>query len=366
MFDYNFEEGYSLFSSDLSSVVRALDDDLKLLRGARIFLTGGTGFFGIWLIESLLYANEKLNLNLSLTILTRSSKRFLNEKAPHLKENRALSFLEGDLLTFKFPEADDANDFTHIIHAASETNLEQSDNWAKRHLCAALDGTRRLLEMAKAHKTKSFLVTTSGAVYLPMDLYDKDGRCVEGPKSLIDYSSERIVYSQAKRMMEVVSAVEAKEYGFNALIARCFCFLGPYLPLEGNYAAGNFLRDALSGQEIVVQGDGTPLRSYLYPTDLVIWLLRILCKGKSGVPYNVGGELAVSIGDLAKLVAKSSDVPVKICGVPAPNSKPSAYLPNLDRIIGDLGVVVSVGLEEAILRTLIWHRMRDAALKLEN
>lgn len=347
--------GFTLFKQDLEQIAAQLDDDWDRLRGAHLFITGGTGFFGIWLLESLLWANETRGLEMRLTVLSRSPQRFLDTRAPHLKDRPSLDFVAGGLTDFEMPR----DRCSHVIHAASESNVDQSGSWAQNHLNAALDGTRRLIEMADRHQSEALLITTSGAVYSAMDSV-VDNRCVEGPAGLADYASERIVYGQAKRMMEVMTAVAAQQSSFRALIARCFAFVGPYLPLEANYAIGNFIRDALAGREIVVGGDGTPLRSYLYAADLVVWLVRMLSRGRSGVPYNVGGDRAVSIGELAHTVAEAAGTPraVRIKGTPVPGARPSAYLPSLARTQEELGLTVSVPLEEALARTLAWHRAR--------
>ncbi|PMS15862.1 epimerase [Trinickia dabaoshanensis] len=347
--------GFTLFQEDLEHVARHLDDDWDRLRGAHLFITGGTGFFGMWLLESLLWANETRGLGMRVTALSRSPERFLAERAPHLKGRPGLEFVAGSLTDFAFP----AQPCTHILHAASETNLEQSADWAQRHLNAALGGTQRLIEMASRHRSEALLITTSGAVYSPMDSVVND-RCVEGPAGLADYASEKIVYGQSKRMMEIMTSVAAQQVGFRALIARCFAFVGPYLPLEANYAIGNFLRDALAGRDVVVGGDGTPLRSYLYAADLAVWLLRILARGRTGVPYNVGGEHAMSIGDLARTVARvaGGTSSVQIKGTPVPGAKPSAYLPSVARARDELGLDIFVPIDDAIARTLAWHRSR--------
>lgn len=354
---HTIPSGHTLFQQDLEHVAAKLEGDLAQLRGAHLFITGGTGFFGIWLLESLLWANEKRALNLRITVLSRSPERFLEQRAPHLRGRVGLNFVAGSLTDFNFP----TEACSHIVHAASETNLEQSSDWAQRHLDAAIDGTRRLLDMAASHRSEAVLITTSGAVYSSMDSV-VDDLCVEGPAGAADYASERIVYGQSKRMMEIMTSVAGQQHGYRALIARCFAFVGPYLSLDSNYAIGNFIRDSLSRRDIVVGGDGTPLRSYLYAADLVVWLIRVLTRGRSGVPYNVGGDEVVSIGELARKVAKVAGRPdsVIIKGTPVPGAKPSAYLPSLQRAATELDLRVSIPLGEAIRRTMEWHRVRGS------
>jgi nucleoside-diphosphate-sugar epimerase len=347
--------GYTIFEADLESVVSYLEDDLQSIRDAHLFITGGTGFFGIWLLECLLWANQTRSLNISMTVLSRSPTKFIEKRAPHLRKRVELSFVCGDLMTFEFP----SKRATHVLHLASEPNLVRAPSWAQSHLNSAVYGTGRLLEMAETHRPEAFLITTSGAVYSPIDSVLGDF-CVEGPAGVGDYASERVVYGQSKRMMEVMVSVASQSIGFRALIARCFAFVGPYLSLDGNYAIGNFIRDSLMRRSIIVHGDGTPLRSYLYASDLIIWLIRILARGRSGVPYNVGGDEVVSIGALAQMVARIGETAdrVLINGTPVPGMKPSAYLPSLARTQSELGLYASVPLEEAIRRTLVWNRRR--------
>lgn len=348
--------GFTLFQQDLDHVASALEDDWDRLRGARIFITGGTGYFGMALVEALLWANETRGLGLRLTILSRDPQRFLETRATHLGRRDALGFVAGQLTDFQAPVAD----YTHILHVASEPNLSGEKDWARKHLASAIGGTQRLIELAQRCPLEAMLVTSSGAIYPQMDVC-QDDRWVEGPTGIADYMSERMLYGQSKRMIEIMTAVAAEQSGFRALIARCFAFVGPYLPLDSNYAIGNFIRDSMGGREIQVNGDGTPLRSYLYSADLAVWLLRILARGRSGVPYNVGGDEALSIGDLARLVAAVGGRPdaVVIKGKPVPGAKPSAYLPSLTRTKAELGLEVAVPLREAVRRTMDWNLLRQ-------
>src|SRR5205823_1641923 len=110
-------------------------------------------------------------------------------------------------------------------------------------------------------------------------------------------------------------------------IARLFAFIGPYLPLNENYAAGNFLRDALAGGPIRVSGDGTPYRSYLYAADLVIWLWVIFLRGKSAHAYNVGSSRDVNITELARCVvtATSRELTIETAQQPVPGAAAARY-----------------------------------------
>jgi len=350
--------GYTLFKQDLEHVSSQLESDLNQLREAHIFITGSTGFFGIWLLESLLWANQRFSLNLRLTALSRDPENFLSKRADHLRDRKELEFISGRLTNFGYPSAA----CTHIIHAASEANIEQSSDWAKRHIDTAIFGTRRLLDMAAMHQSEAILITTSGAVYSSMDSISNH-LCVEGPEGVNDYALERIVYGQSKRMMEIMTSVDAQHYGYRALIARCFAFIGPYLPIDSNYAIGNFIRDGLTKSDIIIEGDGTPLRSYLYAADLVIWLIRILTRGSSGMPYNVGGDKSISIRELAQIVAKLSGTKVVTKRRPVTDANPSIYLPSLERSFNELNLQAFVPLEVAIQRTFRWHQMQTASLR---
>ena len=173
-------------------------------------------------------------------------------------------------------------------------------------------------------------------------------------------------YAEGKRAAEVLCAAYAAQYGVQSTIARGFAFVGPYLPIDAHLAAGNFIGDALRGGPIQVNGDGTPYRSYLYAADLAIWLWTILLRGVAMRPYNVGSALAVTVEELARLVAESftPPLPVVIARRPTGESRPHRYVPAVGRAERELGLRQHVSLHDAIARTIGWHTAAGARARV--
>ncbi|MBA2710859.1 MAG: NAD-dependent epimerase/dehydratase family protein [Tatlockia sp.] len=319
------------------------------LREQRIFITGGTGFFGCWLLESFLWMNDVLNLNAKATILTRNIDNFAN-KYPHLYHQTSLSFCEGDVKGFEFP----AGKFSHIIHAATDTNTSLNNENPLGLFATISEGTAHMFEFAKHAQAKKFLLTSSGAVYgkQPENL----SHLPETYLPQLHLFDSKSTYALGKCAAEHLSYLQARHSGLDIKIARCFAFVGPYLPLDGHYAIGNFISDGLKANPIQVKGDGTPLRSYLYAADLAVWLWTILFSGKSLHPYNVGSDEAYSIAEIAYLVANSYETPliVNILEEKKSGAPIERYVPNIQRAKAELNLKPYKKLMDAIKSTKEW------------
>jgi dTDP-glucose 4,6-dehydratase len=252
--------------------------------------------------------------------------------------------------TFEFPPGE----FSHVIHAASEESTKLNAANPLLMVDTLVEGTRQALEFARFSGAKAFLLTSSGAVYgrQPAELLHIPEEYAGGPDPL----SARAAYAEGKRAAELLCAVYARQHGIEPKIARGFAFIGPYLPLDGHFAAGNFVRDGIRGGPINVQSDGTPYRTYLYAADLAIWLWTILFRGAPGRAYNVGSEEAISIAGLAAAVAAAFDPPppVRIAGTPTPGKPVERYVPSVQRAQSELQLRAWVSLPEAIRRTVRW------------
>ena len=335
--------------ADLGHILEHTRNLWEELRGEQLFITGGTGFFGCWLLESFLWANDHLKLGASATILSRYPEKF-TARMPHLANNPAIRLIEGDVCDFKFPDGE----YGYVIHAATEASTQLNKNDPHRMFNTIVDGTRRTIDFASTHGTKKFLLTSSGAVYgrQPPELSHIPEDYQGAPDPLDPLSA----YGEGKRAAEMLCALAAQKNGLEMKIARCFAFVGPHLPLDAHFAIGNFIRDALHGGPIVVKGDGSPFRSYLYASDLAIWLWTILFNGKNCRAYNVGSDKIISIVELANLIANNSlgIIEVNLGKEPLPGVLPERYVPSVERAKAELKLNELIDLNNAILNTEKW------------
>jgi dTDP-glucose 4,6-dehydratase len=340
----------NLLSADLHHILEHTRDIWENLRGAHLFITGGTGFFGCWLLESFIFANQQLNLKASASVLTRRPDS-VKQTLPHLMLDPAITLHQGDVCNFEFPKAE----YSHIIHGATEVSSKLNNENPLLLLDTIIEGTRHTLDFAVHCKAEKFLLVSSGAVYgkQPTGMTHIPEDFMGAPDPLDTLST----YGIGKRIAEHLCALYAKQYGITPTIARCFAFVGPYLPLDAHFAIGNFIRDGLNGGPLNVQGDGTALRSYLYSADLVIWLWTILLRGRVLQPYNVGSDLAISIANLANIVAGLSK-PVSEISIKVPvssNIPAEQYVPLTKTARDELGLLQWIDLETAINKTNQWY-----------
>ncbi len=343
-------------------VNRLADEDLRLVldqtgllfekvRGQHLFVTGGTGFFGCWIVESFCYANRVLGLDAKMTILTRNPTAFM-QKCPHLVSDPAVTLCTGDVRNFAFPDGE----FQYVIHAATETRAKQANEAPLEMLSTIIAGTERTLEFAATHGARAFLLMSSGAVYgrQPSNLTHVSEDYCGRPDSMDPAN----VYAEGKRISELLCAIYQKKTGLECKIARCWAFCGPHLPLDEHFAIGNFIGDALAGRPIQIQGDGTPRRSYLYAADLIVWLWTILFQAPSLVPINVGSAHDVSILELAQTIATTLNLQteIRVACEAAVGMPVARYVPSVDRARELLGLTQIIELKEAIRRTWKWYK----------
>ena len=315
-----------------------IDDDRNC------FITGGTGFFGKALLR---HWGSDIGLKdkpKQLTILSRTPDNFKSSNND-LAALEGISFCRGDITS---PDTlPMRTKFGLVMHAATESTIGGTLRPLVRYE-QIVEGTRHLLDFAVSCGAKRFLLTSSGGVYGPQP--QNMARIPEDYGGMPDTLDSRNAYSIGKRTAEHLCALYADQYGLEIIVARCFAFVGQDLPLAVHFAIGNFVRDALWENEIIVNGDGSALRTYLDQRDLANWLTKLLNCGKPGEAYNVGSSSAISIADLAHLVRDivSPGKTVRILGKPVDNAVRNRYVPDVAKIKNELGVVETIAIEQAI------------------
>jgi nucleoside-diphosphate-sugar epimerase len=345
---------------DLDHILAHTEGLWEELRDKRVFITGGTGFFGCWFLESFAWANEKLNLNSSMLVLTRDIEEF-RKKVPHLTNKPFISFHHGDVRSFDFPKGE----FAYIIHAAASLSSHPDGKDSLDVFDIIIEGTRRILEFAKQSRANKLLLISSGAVYGRQS--PEIARISEDYNEAPDTSDWRSAYGEGKRAAELLTVLNARQYGFEAKIPRCFAFIGPYQKLDAQWAIGNFIRDGLNGGPIVVKGDGTAYRSYLYAADLMIFLWTIFFRGESCLPYNVGSEEEINIRSLAELVSSVFKIKKNIVISKKPDIKAHAerYVPSITRAREKLNLKQLINLPDAIKKTIKYIKFKEGSISNE-
>ncbi len=325
-----------------------LRSDSVVLCNRRLFITGGTGFLGRSLLDYLVECAADPAANFQATVLSRDPDTFL-QRFPQFRSLPWLTFVSGDLN--RLPSA--AANYTDLIHAAADTHHHRDPlEW----LDQLVGGTRCLLDFACAMHVQRFLFVSSGAVYGP--------QCADGLALSEDLLQAPLptdisaVYAQGKRMAEHLCALYSAHRQLSCVIARCFALISSHIPLDGPYAAGNFIREALAADRlsITVSSDGTAIRTYLDGRDAAHWLFTLLERGEPGEAYNVGSDTPVTIHELAKVVVEQL-APGKTVFIMQENSKGprSVYVPDISKA-RELGLRVETSLRQSIALAALPHQ----------
>ena len=339
-------------AEDLEHIYQNTQDIWESFRGKSIFLTGGTGFFGKWLLESFIYVNEQLALNAKITTLSRNPESFLIEHPFYNEHINTVRFVKGDILNYDF-NLDEK--FQFIIHAATAASETLNKSNPLLMMDTITIGTRKVLDFAITQPLEGFLFISSGAIYGKQPW--NQTHINENDSFKININSSKSAYAEGKRIAELYSSIYFEKYKLPIKIARCFAFVGPYLPLDTHFAIGNFINNVLKNEDIIIRGDGSTIRSYMYASDLMVWLWTILIKGEINQPYNVGSDESVSIKQLAEKINSISNakVAVKTLGLPIHMEHVDIYCPNTIRL-KMLNNHQEIGISESLVKTLNFNK----------
>jgi dTDP-glucose 4,6-dehydratase len=311
---------------------------------ASLLVIGGTGFFG----KSILDAFQRNMLNPwsidKITIIARRPEEIQGEYSKLI--TKRVKFIKGDICSIsELPFAD------FVIHAAASTDARNYIASSSTERSNIIRGTLNYCELAKKFHQKSKIVyVSSGAVYGPQP-HDLE----KIPEDFVFLDAEKLPenkrdYAYAKRDSEK-AIIDLCLIGLNVSIARCFAFIGPWLPLDQHFAIGNFINDGLNNRKIKVIAKYKVYRSYMYADDLVEWLMTIADKSNPSCPiYNVGSDQEILMNDLASKIGDFFHQETDM--LPHSSDDVDIYIPDISRAIKDLKLHLKYNLDEAISSTV--------------
>ena len=316
--------GNKQFIEDMEYISNAEFIPWDKLKNKTILITGATGLIGYTLVNSLVYANKKLGLNLKILALVRDLNR-AKERFKDIDGDTALKYVLGTVENL--PEITENVDY--IVHGASQTASKAFVNEPVETIMTALKGTENILELAKA---KNVL----GMVYLSsMEVYghpEKGHKVTEDEIGTLSPLDIRNSYPISKIQCESLCFAYAKEYGVPAMSVRLTQTFGPGANYNDGRVFAEFARCVIEKRDIVLKTKGETERSYLYTADAATAILTVLLKGEPGQAYNAANEdTYCSIAQMAEMVAKQGGVKVRYdIQDEAGNGYPKALYMDLD------------------------------------
>lgn len=361
-----------VINADLDYICDNLANELNAIAGKKLLITGGAGFLGYYLVQSVLHWNERVFNDKKIKVTVYDNYiRGVPDWLSNLSGNQYLELFKHDM---RNPLPKDIGSYEYIIHAASIASPIYYRKYPIETMDANVNGLRSLLEYSLHQKEKGrpvegFLYYSTSEIY--GDPTPENIPTPETYRGNVSCTGPRACYDEAKRYGETLAVNFARQHELHIKTARPFNNYGPGLKITDRRVLPDFARDVLSGRDIVMLSDGSPTRTFCYVADAIIGYYKILTKGQDGEAYNIGvSEPEISMRDFAskvvglakdlfgyegKLVHKtSSDKDYLV-------DNPNRRCPIIDKARSHLNYNPSISLEEGLKRSLLWYRDNQQA-----
>lgn len=326
--------------ADRTYLSDSLSTSINLLKDKRILIAGGTGFLGSVIAKALAQLNLNSVLRMKIYILGRDEVKFTNRFGSY----SGIQFIKADIADFKIPGLN----FDYIIHSAQDpmTTIDP------------VDEDQYLRRLNKATETLSQWAARDNAKLIYLSSGAADG-AIEN------------TYVKSKAKSEALILELRERLNLRYLILRCFSYVGPEMPLHKDFAASRLISQSILEKRILMNGDGTPVRSYMYSADFAIWAISMMTSRKDAGTYDVGSSEGVSIFDLCNRVSN-------IMGISAPQflgksnvtvGAPNIYLPDCAKTKVEFNLPEQLSLNDSLVRTLSWAKQvleKDSHSPLKN
>ena len=307
-------------------------------------VTGGAGFIGSYLCDSLIALGHKVY---ALDNLVTGSEANIEQ----LQNNPLFTFIRYDV-THEMPILPEVH---FVFHLASPASVSDYQKYEEETALVNSVGTRNLLKFAKAYKAK-FLFTSTSEVY---------GSPLEHPQKEtywgnVNPNGVRACYDESKRFGEMMTMLYVRKYRLDGRIVRIFNTYGPRMRKDDGRVVSNFINQAIAGKPITVYGDGSPTRSFCFVSDMVEGVVKaMMTDGTKGEVYNLGNPEEYTMIDLAKKIKAMTKSTSEIVYAPLPEDDPPRRRPDITKAETTLGWKPVVSVDEGLKKTIEYYKIRS-------
>lgn len=308
----------------------------------KVLLTGGAGFIGSHLTESLLKDGHEVTVIDNYCSSQESNIEFL-------KNNEELNVKEKDVLDdLKFDRS-----FDYILHFASRASPENYRKHPIHTLRTNSEGTLKMLELAGRHDAK-FMYASTSEIYGNPKVHPQ----TEDYNGNVNTTGPRSCYDEGKRFGEAAIKSYDMKYNIDYRIIRIFNTYGPRLRKEDGRVISNFINQAINDEPLTVYGDGKQTRSFCYIEDLVDGIKKAM-ESEKGEIFNLGNPDEYTILELAEKVQKTVDTKSEIVHQELPEDDPERRKPDISKARKRLDWAPKVGLEKGLKKTAEYYSNKN-------
>lgn len=314
----------------IQSKIQPFYKSLEGLKDKHLFIFGGTGFIGLWVISLIKILNQKYNLNIRVTSLSRGFSN--RELIDYFYNSSNFTLIKSDVRNF----SEIPKDVSHILILASDPNLRFTASFPFDSLTTIGGGVSNILKMSeKLEKIEKICFLSSGLVAKDVN----DG------------------YVIAKRYAESLCISARQENRLPTFIIRPYTFIGPFQNISSSWAHTMFMSDFINNNPIRILSDGSSKRGYLYGFDAAYWILFYLLNSSPGEILSLGSDEEISIEDFARKLfeLKDNNYPIKFSETPHSSSNID-FIPSLAKEKNKYNFKIFTTLSESLKLSIDWYK----------